>query len=249
MILESRVDEAPTVDFHDQLPTRSMYARSAAWLLLLLFTSFKPTLAQEPGVQPELGSVIEGIPTIPFSLATEVGRYSNIRAAEILTWHPVRREMLIVTALGNTPQVHLVKFPGGARTQLTFFQDRTSRGVSYQPTRGDYFIFSKDSGGDQKYQNYRYDLATGNITLLTDGKSRNGPGVWSNRGDRIVLQLDPTQWNRCRPLHRGSARFKKRSAAREVAGRRMDSARLVTRRFNDLGSSADFDQRELFVVH
>jgi dipeptidyl aminopeptidase/acylaminoacyl peptidase len=94
--------------------------------------------------------------------------------------------MLIVTSLCNTPQVHLVKFPGGARTQLTFFEDRTSRGVSYQPRRGDYFIFSKDSGGDENYQNYRYDLATGEIALLTDGKSKNGPGVWSNRGDRLV---------------------------------------------------------------
>jgi dipeptidyl aminopeptidase/acylaminoacyl peptidase len=94
--------------------------------------------------------------------------------------------MLIATALGNTAQLHLVKFPGGARTQLTFFEDRPTRGVSYQPTRGDYFIFSKDTGGDQKYQNYRYDFATGQITLLTDGKSKNGVGVWSHRGDRIA---------------------------------------------------------------
>src|SRR6266702_4385599 len=105
MILENRVDEPPT---------RSICVRTAAWLLLLLLTSFKPALAQEPGVQPEPGSATEGIPPIPSSLVTHVGRYSNIRAAEILAWHPVKREMLIVTALGNTPQVHLVKFPGGA---------------------------------------------------------------------------------------------------------------------------------------
>ena len=67
-----------------------------------------------------------------------------------------------------------------------FLRGAPTRGVSYQPTRGDYFIFSKDSGGDENYQNYRYDFATGQITLLTDGKSKNGPAVWSNRGDRIV---------------------------------------------------------------
>jgi dipeptidyl aminopeptidase/acylaminoacyl peptidase len=154
--------------------------------LLLLIASLKPTRAQEGGVQPEAGSLTESIPPIPPSLAAEVGRYSNIRAAEILSWHPVRREMLIATFVCNTPQVYLLKFPGGARTQLTFFEDRTTRGVSYQPTRGDYFIFSKDSGGDENFQNYRYDFATGQITLLTDGKSKNGPGVWSHRGDRIV---------------------------------------------------------------
>ena len=150
-----------------------------------LLCSF-PAEAQHTGVQPEPGSITEGIPTIPSPLIGEVRRYTNIRGAELLSWHPARREMLIVTSLCNTPQIYNVKFPGGARTQLTFFEDRTSRGVSYQPTRGDYFIFSKDSGGDENYQNYRYDFATGQATLLTDGKSKNGPGVWSNRGDRIV---------------------------------------------------------------
>jgi dipeptidyl aminopeptidase/acylaminoacyl peptidase len=151
--------------------------RLSCWIVLLLSAS---AFAQEPG------SVIEGIPPIAPSLVADVGRYTNARGAEILTWHPVRREMLIATAFGNTAQVHLVKFPGGARTQLTFFEDRPTRGVSYQPTRGDYFIFSKDTGGDQNYQNYRYDFATGQITLLTDGKSKNGSGVWSHRGDRIA---------------------------------------------------------------
>jgi dipeptidyl aminopeptidase/acylaminoacyl peptidase len=158
------------------------------WILLLLFSpligSFEPA-AQQAGVQPEPGSITEGIPPIPPSLAAELGRYTNFRTAEILSWHPLRREMLIATWC-SIPQVYQVKFPGGARTQLTFFEDRTTHGVSYQPTRGDYFIFSKDTGGDENYQNYRYDFATGQITLLSDGKSKNGPGVWSSRGDRVV---------------------------------------------------------------
>ena len=149
------------------------------WLLLLLLCVTQVS-AQEPG------SITENIPPIPDSLADEVGRYTKSRGAEIVGWHPLRREMLIATFFGNTPQIHLVKFPGGARTQLTFSQDRPTQGVSYQPTRGDYFIFSKDAGGNGKDQNYRFDLATGEITLLTDGKSRNGRGVWSRAGDRIV---------------------------------------------------------------
>jgi hypothetical protein len=76
---------------------------------------------------------------------------------------------------------------------MTFFDDHTTRGVSYQPTRGDYFIFSKNTSGDENYQNYRYDFATGQITLLTDGKSKNGPAlVEGRRPDR--LQLHPTRW-------------------------------------------------------
>ncbi len=75
--------------------------------------------------------------------------------------------------------------PGGARTQLTFFPDRTSF-ASYQPHKGDYFIFGKDVGGGEWYQIFRYDIGNGDVTLLTDGKSRNLGAVWSNAGDRIA---------------------------------------------------------------
>jgi len=75
--------------------------------------------------------------------------------------------------------------PGGARRQLTFFPDRVAGGV-YQPTRGDYLIFSKDVGGGEFYQIFRLDLATGDVTLLTDGKSRNGRPVWNRAGDRVA---------------------------------------------------------------
>ena len=155
-------------------------------LLFLFMLSLNPLFAQSDNLPPGDDLITDGIPPIPQSLVADVGRYTNGRAAELLSWHPTRREMLVVTFFCNTPQVHEVRFPGAARTQLTFFDDRVSRGVSYQPTRGDFFIFSKDSGGDQNYQNYRYDLHTGNITLLTDGKSKNSPGVWSNKGGRIV---------------------------------------------------------------
>jgi dipeptidyl aminopeptidase/acylaminoacyl peptidase len=93
--------------------------------------------------------------------------------------------MLISTQLANAPQIHEVKIPGGARRQLTFSKEPIS-GASYQPTTGDYFVFSRDTGGDEKFQKYRYDVPTGAITLITDGKSRNTDGVWSNSGDKYV---------------------------------------------------------------
>ncbi|HEX5732135.1 MAG TPA: prolyl oligopeptidase family serine peptidase [Blastocatellia bacterium] len=153
--------------------------------LIFLFL-ITPAFAQTGEIVPGDNLVVEGIPKIPASLAEDVSRYTKGRAAELLSWHPVKREMLIVTFFGNTPQVHQVKSPGAARTQLTFYEDRVGRGVSYQPRRGGYFVFSKDTGGDQNYQNYRYDFSNGAITLLTDGKSKNSPGVWSHGGDRQV---------------------------------------------------------------
>ncbi len=136
-------------------------------------------------ITPNENLVVEGIPAIPPELGRAVERYTQFRSAGLASWHPTKREMLISTRFGEVPQVHLVKFPLGARQQLTFASERAS-GASFQPTNGDYFVFSKDAGGNEFSQNYRYDFATGDITLLTDGKSQNGRGIWSAQGDRMI---------------------------------------------------------------
>ena len=152
---------------------------------LLAFALAIPALAQQSVLAPGDNLVVEEIPPVPGALADAVNRYTEIRYAYIADWHPKRREMLITTRFGDSAQIHVVKRPGGARTQLTFFKD-AARGASYQPTHGSYFVFSKDIGGNEQYQKYRYDVATGAITLLTDGKSRNTGGVWSKAGDRYA---------------------------------------------------------------
>lgn len=158
--------------------------KTIVWLSLILLLGLS-TAAQESFLTPADNLVVEGVPKIPAALAEEAERYTNFRASATSSWHPVRREMLIGTRFGETTQIHLVKFPGGDRTQLTFYKDSTWGG-SFQPTNGEYFIFSKGAGGNEQYRIYRYDLATGATTLLTDGKSRNTGGTWSNAGDKIV---------------------------------------------------------------
>ena len=141
-------------------------------LLVLLVTSAS---AQTAEITPNENLVADGIPKISATLAKELTPYTKGRAANFLSWHPVLHELLIATFFADTPEIHLVKFPGAARTQLTFFDDRPTSGVSYQPTKGDYFIFSKDTGGDQNYQNYRYDLnTTGDYILTLKGISQTG---------------------------------------------------------------------------
>jgi dipeptidyl aminopeptidase/acylaminoacyl peptidase len=100
-------------------------------------------------------------------------------------WQPQRREILIGTRFGDTQQVHSVAMPMGARTQMTFFADRV-QDASYPRHTGDYLLFRKDVGGGEWYQIYRFDVASGDTTMLTDGKSRNTEFVWSNRDDRIA---------------------------------------------------------------
>ena len=153
------------------------------WLLALLTASV--AVAQSDVIIPGDNLVVEGLPALPASLAERVGRYTEFRSATLASWHPTRREMLVATRFGDTPQVHMVKMPGGARTQMTFFRERIT-GALYQPKAGNYFVFSRDTGGNEFFQYYRYDLSDGTVTLLTDGKSRNTGGTWSNGGQWAV---------------------------------------------------------------
>jgi len=142
-------------------------------------------LAQDGAITPAENLVVEGVPAIPASLVETAGRYGSFRNATLADWSPTRREMLIATRFADTAQLHLVKMAGGERQQLTFFADAVGNG-RFHPNSGDYIVFSKDVGGGEWYQLYRYDLATGDVALLTDGKARNLMGPWSSGGDQIA---------------------------------------------------------------
>lgn len=157
-------------------------------LILLLAATLLATVAaraQEPVIAPADNLIVDGVPKIPASLAEAAGRYGSYRGASLADWHPTKREMLIATRFAETPQLHLVKMPSGMRQQLTFFADSVGGG-RFHPHGGDYILFAKDIGGGEWYQLYRYDLASGDVALLTDGKSRNLPGPWSSSGDQIA---------------------------------------------------------------
>jgi Tol biopolymer transport system component len=126
----------------------------------------------------------EGVPLIPASLMEAIAPYTEFRTASLVDWHPVRREILILTRFGQAPQIHRVTHPGGARTQLTFYADRV-QGGRYRPDGGS-FLLSKDIGGGEFYQIYNYDTGAGRATLLTDGKSRNTSPIWSRDGAHLA---------------------------------------------------------------
>src|SRR2546427_795484 len=145
----------------------------------------RPAFAQSEVVTPNDTLVPDGLPPVPAAIAAAARPYSEFRSAAFWDWHPTRREMIIGTRFGDAPQLHRVRSPGGDRTQLTFFPDPVS-GASYQPTDGRYIVFTKDVGGAEFFQKNRYDVATGEITLLPAGKSRNVGGAWSHKGDRYA---------------------------------------------------------------
>ena len=168
-----------------------MLLRRRLFFLTAAFAASSAVLAQAaapaeaPTIKPGDNLVVEGVPPIPAALADDVWRYTEFRSAAFSSWHPLRREMLISTRFGNTNQAHLVKAPGAARTQMTFFPERVA-GARFEPTKGESFLFSKDIGGNEQFQIYRFDLADGSVTLLTDGKSRNTGAKWSHDGKWIA---------------------------------------------------------------
>jgi len=159
------------------------------------------TAAPPPEAKPGTSGVItpapnlhtDGMPELPASIADAVGRYTEFRTTTFAGWHPVRREALVLTRFANTNQVHEVRFPGGARRQLTFFPERITD-ASWPRHSGDYFVFTRDRGGDEFRQIYRTDVATGVTTLVSDGgRSQNDLGPWSRSGDRMAY--DSTRRN------------------------------------------------------
>jgi hypothetical protein len=152
--------------------------------LVIRVAAQQPVLQASDVLKPADNLVIENIPPIPVKIAEETARYGESRSATLLGWHPTRREILIGTRFGDTVQVHSVTMPGGARRQLTFYPDRVVS-AAWLPD-GDSFLFQKDTGGGEWYQIYRYDVPTGTITLLTDGKSRNGSYVLAHHSTRMA---------------------------------------------------------------
>jgi dipeptidyl aminopeptidase/acylaminoacyl peptidase len=168
------------------IPRRAALLIALAPAALAAQGSADSTAGRPAAISPNENLVAEGIPAIPLDVAEETRRYTEFRSASLADWHPARRELLVSTRFGNTPQIHRVAAPGGARHQLTFF-DEPINGATYEPRAGRYFLFTKDVGGNEFAQLYRYDLATGRATLLTDGgRSQNGGVRWSTGGDRVA---------------------------------------------------------------
>lgn len=141
------------------------------------------------GARKTVGNlVIEGIPEIPPEINEQLLAYQNARAAGFSGWTPTGG-MLIATRFGETSQVHRVDTPMGMRRQLTFYSEPVGGG-SYPETPGtNGFLFSKDTGGDENYQLYLHDDATGKDIRISVPGTRNTDAVWSHDGKQAAWSI------------------------------------------------------------
>ncbi|HVR29295.1 MAG TPA: prolyl oligopeptidase family serine peptidase [Thermoanaerobaculia bacterium] len=157
-------------------------AATAVLALLATPALFAAASTFEPGEN----LTAEGVPPIPIEVAERVLPYTEIRSAAFRGWHPERREMVVATRFGETNQIHRVERPRGARRQLTFFREPVGS-ATYDPRDGGSLVLSRDRGGDEFHQLYRYDLHSGASVLLTDGEKRHAAGPWSNASDQLAF--------------------------------------------------------------
>lgn len=142
------------------------------------------TTEQETSPRVTRGNLVtENVPTAPIELKERLQRYENVRGHSFQDWTG-DGGILISTRFGNVNQIHEVRFPLGARRQLTFYTE-TVGSADVSPAGGA-FLFAKDRGGDEYFQSYLYNLSTGDVTQFSEPGSRNGSGLWSDDGNLVA---------------------------------------------------------------
>jgi len=88
------VDARPELDLNEEYELPGM--KCANWILAILFLVGAIVLSGVGRIGPSGDLVREGMPEIPDSLSEEVSYYSVSRSAELMAWHPLKREILVL---------------------------------------------------------------------------------------------------------------------------------------------------------
>ncbi len=154
--------------------------------VLALLLAAAGAAAVERRVVNDGNLVLEDIPGIPAEIVEDLRRFQNVRSARLLDWTADGGSLYVRTRFAEVSQIHRVDMPGGARHQLTFFEEPVGD-VERQPA-GRLLTFTRDAGGDEFSQIFTFDPLTGRSVMLTDGESRNGEFEWSRDGRRLAFQ-------------------------------------------------------------
>ena len=147
-------------------------------------------------VAPNANLVVQGIPPVPAGLAEQVAKYTDFRGHSFVEWHPTLREMLVShrKAGGSTAQLFRVAAPLAEPEALTDGNEPV-RSASYEPLKGEYVVFERSSGGDEAAQVYKLDLASKQVSLLTDPKERHDIQGWLHNSSQLLVMSKPLDRN------------------------------------------------------
>jgi len=157
------------------------------FLICLTFLAAQSTtLAEITTTETNNGNlVMQDVPEIPDSIVASLNRYQNVRSASFRDWTENGQGIFVATRFGDVSQVHRVDHPGGARRQITFF-DEPIGGLQRQPG-GSKMVFTMDAGGSEFSQIFLLDPAgDDDAIMLTDGSSKNGSVIWDRNGEWVA---------------------------------------------------------------
>lgn len=135
-----------------------------------------------------------GIPPIPASVASSIAPYAESKPHAAVSWHPLRRELVVASRAGNAIQLHRVAYPDAPLEQLTDSADPVRRGAFLAPHPTS-LLFEKDTGGNEQTQIYRLDTRRQPPVELTDPQRRHHVAAMTHARDRLLVQttdLDKT---------------------------------------------------------
>ena len=131
----------------------------------------------------EVGQIVyDGVPETPPALQAAIAPYYNARSAIFEDWL-ADGSILIATRFGDTNQIHRLAAPGGARTQLTFFNEPINTAIA-QP-KAQRYLYARDVGGAEYYQAYLRSL-NGAEVQVTAPRTRNDNFVFSGDGKTLI---------------------------------------------------------------
>ncbi len=133
----------------------------------------------------------EDIPEIPRRISEKFQRYHQVRSASLRDWDPAGPGMLIATRFGDTTQLHYVEKPGGARRQITFFEEPAGNASMCPDPARRGFLFTRDVGGGEFLRLKYYDVSTKNFTDLTADILWNVSEIaLSANGDKLAFTIN-----------------------------------------------------------
>lgn len=158
--------------------------RSGICAFLILISTCH-VCAQSDEFLPGPDIQVEGIPRIPKSLVSEVNKYNYSFGWPVVGWNDSGNEIMLKNKSGGF-SLYIASVPG--RIPRNWLRHKESFVYDIYPDpQKRYFVYNKDSKGDEVFQMYLFDSESKQSTLLSDGLSRDTEPVWSRSGKKFAF--------------------------------------------------------------
>lgn len=163
-------------------------------LFATLFLAAGAAMAQQATVAPPAAMVLENVPPVSASLARQVAKYNEFKPTSFASWHPTKLEMIVSRRHDNTPQLFRVASPG-ARPELMTDYAEPVRSAQYEPRHGRFYVFGRDTGGNEVFRAYRRDVGKTAASLdaipVTPDNRRVQDTAWAKGSGRLLYVTVP----------------------------------------------------------